>query len=101
MPWFGCSKSGDVLLSLHVQPGARRTCLSGVYGERLKVLVTSPPVDGKANKAVCKFLAKFFGCTARDLEVVAGYSSRQKTVKLSGVTIDVVRQRVEQVLESA
>ncbi len=101
MPWLGCSKSGDVLLLLHVQPGARRTCFSGVYGERLKVAVASPPVDGKANKAVCKFLAGFLGCPARDLEIIAGYGSRQKTVKLSGMTIDAVRQKVEQVLESA
>ncbi len=98
MPWLGCSKSGGILLSLHVQPGARRTSLAGVHGERLKVAVASPPVDGKANKAVCKFLARLLGCAVRDLEVVSGHGCRQKLVALAGMTEDEVRQKVTQAL---
>ncbi len=99
MPWLGERKDGAVVLSLHVQPGARRTALVGIHGERLKIAVAPPPVDGKANKAVLKFLGKLFGCPSGSVSVVAGHGSRQKRVEIATITEAEVRQKIAQQLE--
>ncbi len=75
-----------VVIDILVQPRASRERVGPVHDDRLKVAVTSPPVDGAANKAVCKLLAKTFKLAKSAVEVVGGHSSRRKTVRLSGVT---------------
>lgn len=79
--------SGDgVLISLRVSPGAKRTAIEGMYGESsMKMKVAAPPVDGRANKEVESFLAKFLGVRKSDVEVVRGASSRDKAVLVRGV----------------
>lgn len=51
--------NGEVILALYIQPKASRTRFLGMHGDELKLAITAPPVDGKANKAVISFLAKF------------------------------------------
>ena len=65
-------------------PGASRSEIVGVLGDRLKVRVAAPAEGGKANRAVVDLLRKWLG--ARDLEVVAGVSSRDKTVRVFGLS---------------
>ena len=59
-PWLRELDSA-IELTLHVQPGARRTEVAGMYGDALKVRLAAPPVDGKANEALVRFLAVSFG----------------------------------------
>jgi uncharacterized protein (TIGR00251 family) len=77
----------DVLLMLHVQPGAKRTEVVGVHGEsaqaRLKIRLAASPVDGKANAELLRFLAAAFGVALRAVTLVRGETSRQKTVKVT------------------
>jgi uncharacterized protein (TIGR00251 family) len=73
-----------VILRLHIQPRASRTAFAGYHGERLKLSVTSPPVDGKANAEVIRFVAKVFDLKRHQVELVRGEKSRQKDVLLSG-----------------
>jgi len=70
------------VLYCHVQPGASRDALAGRYGERLKVQISAPPVDGKANKHLLKYIAKAFGVAKTRVTLVRGESSRQKTLKI-------------------
>ena len=70
----------DVWLSVHVQPGAKTTQWSGLYGEAIKIRLSAPPVDGKANDALCRFLANELVYPYRDIEVIRGHTSRQKTI---------------------
>lgn len=76
-----------MLLSLHVQPGASRTEVAGVHGEgaeaRLKIRLAAPPVDGKANAELLRFLAAAFAVGLRAVMLVRGETSRQKTVKVT------------------
>lgn len=72
-------KNDDVLLHIHVQPGAKTTQWAGLYGDAIKIRLSAPPVDGKANDALCSFLAQAFGYAARDVRVIRGQTSRQKT----------------------
>ena len=73
----------EVVLTLHVQPGASRTEYAGLHGEAHKIRLAAPPVDGKANDALIAFLAQIFGVRRRDVEIVAGGSSRRKIVRIS------------------
>lgn len=68
------------LLDLAVQPRASRNAISGVRGGRLKVHLTSPPVEGEANKDCIRYLADVLGVAKSDLELVQGHKSRRKTV---------------------
>jgi len=77
-----------VFLSCHVQPGAKRTAVAGVYGTALKISLAAPPVDGKANKELCVFLAKKLGLAKSAVALVSGQTSRDKVVFLPGVTPD-------------
>ena len=86
-PLIRANGSG-VFLSCHVQPGAKRTAVAGVYGAALKISLAAPPVDGKANKELCVFLAKKLGLPKSAVELVSGQTSRDKVVFLPGVTPD-------------
>ena len=76
---------GDALVRVRVQPGAKRDELAGVRDGRLVVRVTAPPVEGKANRAACRLLAKVAGIPPTRVEVVRGSSSREKTIRLGGL----------------
>jgi uncharacterized protein len=80
------SDDGDgVRVDVLVSPRASRPRIGPVHGDRLKIAVTAPPVDGAANAAVLEALARALGRPRGDLEVVAGASSRRKTVRIRGV----------------
>jgi uncharacterized protein (TIGR00251 family) len=77
---------GAVTFDVLVQPRASRAKIGPVHDGRLKVAVTSPPVDGEANAAVVALLAKTLGVAKGAVEVIAGASSRRKTIRIAGVT---------------
>ncbi len=80
------TKTGNILtLKIKVEPRSSRAGIVGPYGDALKVKLTSPPVEGKANKELIDVLAKGFGITKKDIEIIAGQSSKNKIVKLNGV----------------
>ena len=75
-----------VRFSVHVQPRASRTEIAGVHGAALKVRLHAPPVDGAANEELVSFLAHELGVAKRAVRIVAGQSSRGKTVEVDGVS---------------
>jgi len=76
----------DVVLSLHMQPGAKRTEVAGIHGEsataRLRIRLAAPPVDGKANAELLRFLADAFAVPLRGVTLVRGETSRPKVVRI-------------------
>jgi hypothetical protein len=82
---------GGVTLAVRAQPGAKRTSITGIYGEssavQLKVAVQSPPVEGRANEVLIAFLAELFGTPKSAVELVSGGMSRSKVLMLHGVTM--------------
>lgn len=76
---------GGITFDVLVQPRASRAKVGPVHDGRLKVSVTSPPVDGEANAAVIELLAKTLGVARSAVSVVAGATSRRKTVRVLGV----------------
>lgn len=95
MPFLSVAKGGELLLRIHVQPRSSRNRLCGVHGDALKLAITAPPVDGKANTAVIAFLADFFRVAKKDITIVAGTSSRRKTCALTRLTEQEARSRLQ------
>ncbi|HKY98410.1 MAG TPA: DUF167 domain-containing protein [Gemmatimonadaceae bacterium] len=78
--------ANGVRFTVHVQPRASRTEVAGVHGTALKVRLHSPPVDGAANEELVSFLASELGVAKRAVRIVAGQSSRGKTVEVDGIS---------------
>ena len=73
-------------LTLRVTPGASRSEICGAETEWLKVRIKAPPVDGKANKELIRFLAKLLKIPKCSIEICSGGSSRLKRIKIKGIT---------------
>ena len=80
-PWLDCHQ-GAVRLTLHVQPGAKKTEVAGEHGDCLKIRLAAPPVDGKANAALLAWLAQRFNVAKRDVQLLSGDKSRHKVVRI-------------------
>lgn len=77
--------SGGVSLAVRAQPGAKKNRITGVHDSALKVAVTSPPEDGKANEAIVKFLAKALGCKTNQITMLQGKTDRRKVLEFQGM----------------
>ncbi len=77
--WLG----EDLVLELHVQPGARRSEFAGLHGGRLKLRIQAPPVEGKANAALLRFLAEACGVPVSRLTLERGSGGRHKRVRVT------------------
>ena len=85
--------SGDhALLSVRVQPRAKRTEVVGERDGTVVIRIAAPPVDGKANAALCRFVADVADVPRRAVHVVRGESARDKVVRIEGRSLDDVRR---------
>lgn len=91
-------KDGTVMLKVLLLPRASKNELVGIHGDCLKIKVTSPPVEGQANKKLCEFLSKLMGIGKRQVEIIGGQRSRVKKVRISDKSIDEVRKRLNQLI---
>jgi uncharacterized protein len=82
-------------LRLRISPGAERTEIVGRHGEAWKLRVSGPPTEGRANGAVIRLLAETLGVRESALTLVAGHSSRDKVVELTGLDGDEAERRLE------
>lgn len=72
-------KFGTLLL-LYIQPGASKTAVRGLFQDRLKLSIQSPPVDGAANEALIEFLGKTLKISKSKIHLLSGETSRQKNI---------------------
>ena len=80
--------------TVRAHPRARKNAITGVMGDALKLALTAPPVDGKANQAVVEFFADLFQIPRSSVTIASGASSRNKVVRIMGVTAEQVRWRL-------
>ena len=78
--------AGGAAFPVHVVPRSRKNEISGRYGQAVKIRLTAPPVEGKANEALIEFLAKRLDVPKRNIEILSGASSRDKMVCVFGLT---------------
>ena len=81
-----------------VHPRARKSGITGVVGDVLKVALTAPPVEGRANEACVKFLAEFLNVPRSSVTIAAGEASRQKLIRIAGMRAAQVEERLLAVL---
>lgn len=93
--WLREAADGSLTLTLHIQPGAKKTGFAGLHGEAMKIRLAAPPVDGKANAALCAFLATFCGVSKSAVSLVSGETSRAKRVRIEGAA-DAVAARLRE-----
>ncbi|HWK74177.1 MAG TPA: DUF167 family protein [Povalibacter sp.] len=72
----------SLTLDLQIQPGAARDELVGLHGERLKIRISAPPVDGRANRHLIDYLAEIFGVPRARITLLRGETGRAKTVRI-------------------
>jgi hypothetical protein len=80
-----------VTFRVRVAPRSGREGITGVHGGAIKVSLTAPPVDGAANAALVRLLAKALGVAKRDVAIVRGESSRDKVIEVRGAAVETVR----------
>src|SRR5690606_36222834 len=81
MSWFRWDGE-DLILDCHLQPKASKDEFAGLHGERLKIRLTAPPVEGKANAHLQAFLAKAFGVAKSQVQLESGELNRQKRLRI-------------------
>ncbi len=82
--WFRLAADGRITLTLHIQPGAKKTEFAGLHGDALKIRLAALPVDGKANEALVKFVAEVLGLPKSAVNLKSGQTSRRKVLEVIG-----------------
>lgn len=81
-------------IQIHVVPRASKSAVCGMQGEALKIRLNAPPVDGKANKALCAFVAELLKIPSRQVQLVAGETSRQKMIHVAGLSPEAIQSQL-------
>ena len=81
----------ETLVKIYLQPKASKNEVVGPYRDGIKIKVTAPPTEGKANQALLRLLAKELGIPSSSIEIVKGHHSREKTLKISGVNFEALQ----------
>ena len=82
--------------AVKIHPRAKKNAISGELGDALKVSLTAPPIEGRANDACIEFFAKILNVPRSSVTIAAGQNSRNKVIRVTGLSADQVRQRLGQ-----
>jgi len=81
--------------AIKVHPRAKKNAVTGELGDALKVALTAPPLDGRANEACIEFFAKTLNVSRASVSIAAGQSSRNKVIRVAGLSAEEVRARLD------
>jgi len=87
-------QDGAVTFEVKVQARARKDAIAGVLGDALKLCLTAPPVNGKANEACIRFFASVLKVPRSSVTITCGHASRRKVIRVAGLTADEIRDRL-------
>ncbi len=90
----GQTRQGEVLLRVYVQPRASRNEICGVHGDALKVAITAPPLEGRANRAVIAFFCDCFSLPKKKIRLLSGEQSRYKTLVFSSLSVKELEEQL-------
>jgi uncharacterized protein (TIGR00251 family) len=93
--WLRLAADGRITLTLHIQPGAKKTEFAGLHGDALKIRLAAPPVDGKANEALLRFVGETLGLPRAAVSLKSGQASRRKVLEICGATLEAVAHLAE------
>jgi uncharacterized protein (TIGR00251 family) len=89
-----------ISFAVKVHPRARKNAITGVVGDALKLALTAPPVQGKANQAVIEFFSDLFQIPRSSVTIASGETSRNKVIRIAGVSKPAAEQRLAEHLKS-
>ena len=95
---IGQTKGGKPTLRVYIQPRAAKNRFCGMHGDALKLAVTAPPLDGKANREVAAYLAEIFGVSRKSVDLLSGRQSRNKLFCFFSLTETELRERLQRLL---
>ena len=87
--------SQGATFTVRVQPRARRNAIVGEIGDALKIALTAPPIEGRANEACIKFLAELLKVPRSSVTIAAGETSRNKVIRVAGMSADELQRRLQ------
>lgn len=90
-PWLLVG-DGKITLKLHIQPGARKTAVTGMYGDALKIRLAAAPIDGQANAALIAFVADRLEVSKSAVSLKSGQTSRRKVLEVIGAPADAAQR---------
>ena len=90
----------SVIIQVQIQPRSSKNEITGLHNGRLKIKISAPPVDGKANQNLIEFIAKELRVSKSKVEIVKGHTSKLKTLKVSGITQEFYRLFLEKYEDS-
>lgn len=88
------SDATGATFAVKIHPRAKKNAIAGEVGDALKVSLTAPPVDGKANAACIEFFARLLKVPRASVSIASGAASRNKVVRIAGLSADEVRHRL-------
>ncbi|MFZ0139333.1 MAG: DUF167 domain-containing protein [Candidatus Sulfotelmatobacter sp.] len=86
--------AGGVCFAVKIHPRAKKNAITGEFGDALKLSLTSPPIDGRANQACIEFFAKLLMVARSSVTIASGQTSRQKVIRVTGLSAEEVRRRI-------
>jgi uncharacterized protein (TIGR00251 family) len=86
--------ANSVTFAVRVHPRAKKNSITGELGDALKVALTAPPIDGRANQACIEFFAKFLDVPRASVSIAAGETSRNKVIRVAGSSADALRSKL-------
>jgi uncharacterized protein len=89
------TQDSELTFTVKVHPRAKKNAITGSVGDALKVSLTAPPVDGKANAACIDFFAKVLNVPRASITIAAGLTSRNKVIRVSGLSAEEVQARLK------
>jgi uncharacterized protein (TIGR00251 family) len=86
--------NGNATFAVKIHPRAHRNAITGELGDALKISLTAPPTEGKANEACIEFFAKLLKVPRSSVTIASGYWSRTKTIRVAGLSAEELRRRI-------
>ena len=86
---------GGAVFAVKIHPRAKKNAITGSVGDALKLAVTAPPIDGRANDACIEFFANLFLVPRSSITIASGESSRRKVIRIAGLPADELRRKLE------
>jgi uncharacterized protein (TIGR00251 family) len=85
---------GGATFAVKIHPRAKKNAITGEVGDALKLSLTAPPVDGKANAACVEFFANLLKVPRSSVTIASGQSSRRKVIRVAGLSAEELKQRL-------
>ncbi len=87
----------DIIIKVKIVPGSSKNKIIGVYNDSLKITITAPPVEGKANKKCIAYLAKYFNVAKSKIEIISGLASKNKLIRIYDISQKEFLEKIEKI----